>query len=259
MRVDDLGVTEPAAPSELGTAVKQPSPSPSPAAGEEAARAVTQSLPVVTNERCSQCAAPLAQDQRYCLQCGAARAHVSGPMSGGRPGGPPPTAVSPQNATSPHSALSPGGPQTLPLGTAGAPPNAPPGFGAAQPSDRNNTLALLAGVGVLLLAMGVGVLIGRASTGSAKVPPAQVISVGGSAAGTPGTATTPTTTTTETPAASTAKKASKAKASSSSPSSTGSSINKPAPPTVLKSVGKNQSGSSYEQKSKNLPDVVETG
>ncbi len=260
MRVDDLDVTEPAAPSELGTAVKQPSPPPSPRAGEEAARAVTQPLPVVTAERCSQCAAPLAPDQRYCLQCGAARAHVSGPISGGRPGGPPPTAVSPQNATSPQSALSPGGPQTPPPGTPGAPPNAPPGFGAAQPSNRNNTLALLAGVGVLLLALGVGVLIGRASTGSAKVPPAQVISVGGSAAGTAGTATTPTTTTTETPAASTAKKASKEKSSSpASSSSSGSSINKPAPPAVLKSVSKNQSGSSYEQKSKNLPDVVETG
>ena len=191
MRVDDLDVTESAAaPSELGTAVKRGHPPPSEGRGG-AARAVTVALPVVTTERCSQCAAPLAPDQRYCLQCGAARAHVSGPISGGRPGGPPPTAVSPQNATSPQSALSPGGPQNPPPGTPGAPPNAPPGFGAAQPSNRNNTLALLAGVGVLLLALGVGVLIGRASTGSAKVPPAQVISVGGPAAGTAGTATTP--------------------------------------------------------------------
>jgi hypothetical protein len=255
VRVDDLGVTEPAAPSEPGTAVKQLSPTPSPDAGGDSARAVTQPIPVVTSERCSQCAAPLAPDQRYCLQCGAARAHVSGPISGGRPGGPPPTAVSPQGGTLPQSAAPPGPPQTPPSDVPGAPPGAPPGFGPAQPSNRNNTLALLAGVGVLLLAMGVGVLIGRASTGSAKVPPAQVISVGGSAAGTATTATTPTTT--ETPAASTTKKASKAKASS-SPSS-GSSIGKPAPPTVLKSVSKNQSGSSYEQKSKNLPDVVETG
>jgi hypothetical protein len=255
----DANVTEPAAPSERGTAVKQPSPSPSPGAGEEAARAVTQPIPVVTNERCSQCAAPLAPDQRYCLQCGAARAHVSGPISGGRPGGPPPTAVSPQGAASSQSASSTSPPLSPPPGTSGAPPDAPPGFAPGQPSNRNNTLALLAGVGVLLLAMGVGVLIGRASTGSAKVPPAQVISVGGSSAGTAGTATTPTTTTTETPAASTAKKASKAKASSSSSPSSGSSIDKPAPPTVLKSVSKDQSGSSYEQKSKNLPDVVETG
>jgi hypothetical protein len=257
VRVDDQGVTEPAAPSEPGTAVTQPSPIPSPAAGEESATA-KQPIPIATSERCAQCAAPLAPDQRYCLQCGAARAHVSGPISGGRPGGPPPTAAPPQGATSPQSALAPGGPQTPPPGVPGAPPGAPPGFGPGQPSNRNNTLALLAGVGVLLLAMGVGVLIGRASSGSTKAPPAQVISVGGSAAGTATTATTPTTTTTETPAASTTKKASNAKASS-SPSSSGSSIGKPAPPTVLKSVSKNQSGSSYEQKSKNLPDVVETG
>jgi hypothetical protein len=105
--------------------------------------------------------------------------------------------------------------------------------------------------------MGVGVLIGRASTGTTKVAPAQVISVGGAAAGSVAPATTPTTPTSETPAASAAKKAAKAKAASSS--GAGSSIGKPAPPTVLKSVSKGQSGSSYEQKSKNLPDVVETG
>jgi cobalamin biosynthesis Mg chelatase CobN len=103
----------------------------------------------------------------------------------------------------------------------------------------------------------VGVLIGRASTGTAKVPPAQVISVGGAAAGGVAPTTTPTAPTSETPAANSAKKAAKAKAASSS--GTGSSISKPAPPTVLKSVSKGQSGSSYEQKSKNLPDVVETG
>ena len=91
---------------------------------------------------------------------------------------------------------------------------------------------------------------------TSKAPATQVISVGGSAAGAATTATTPTGTT-ETPAAASAKKAAKAKASS-SPSS-GSSITKPAPATVLKSVTKNQSGSSYEQKSKNLPNVVETG
>lgn len=252
--MDDLGVTEPAAPSEPGGAVKQPSPTLSPAAGEESATAVTQPIPIVTSERCTQCAAPLAPDQRYCLQCGAARAHVSGPISGGRPGGPPPHV-----AASTQSASSTGSPQAPPSGIHGAPPSAPPGFGAVQPANRNNTLALLAGVGVLLLAMGVGVLIGRASSGSTKVPPAQVISLGGSATGAATTATTPTTSTTETPAATSTKKTTKAKASSSSSSGAGSSISKPAAPTVLKSVSKNQSGSSYEQKSKNLPDVVETG
>jgi hypothetical protein len=222
VRVDDLGVTEPAAASEPGTAVTQP-------------------IPAIAG-MCSQCAAPLAVDQRYCLHCGAPRAHVSGPISGGRLGGPPPVAA-------------PGSPQTPPSGD---PPVRPPGVSSTQSVNRNNTLALLAGIGVLLLAMGVGVLIGRAGAGSAKVPPAQVISVGGSAgASTTATTPLPTATATETPAATSAKKAAKAKATSSS--GAGASIAKPAPPAVLKSVSKGQSGSSYEQKSKNLPDVVETG
>ena len=227
--MDDLSVTEPAVAGEPAS---------------ESAPAVTQPIPVVASESCAQCAAALAPDQRYCLHCGAPRAHVSGPISGGRPGGPPPPPSSPA-----------AGPPVSPT------PSAPPGSPGAQPAlsqpaSRNNTLALLAGVGVLLLAMGVGVLIGRAGVSTSKAPPTQVISVGGSAAGATTTATTPTATT-ETPAAASAKKAAKAKASSSP--SIGSSITKPAPATVLKSVTKNQSGSSYEQKSKNLPNVVETG
>lgn len=247
MKVDDLRVTEPAATSESVIAVTQPSP----ASGEESATAVTERIPVVTSERCAQCAAPLASDQRYCLHCGAPRAHVNGPISGGRPGGPSPgTAFSPPTSPS-------GVPQSPPPGTPGLPPTTSPGFSSASPANRNNTLALLAGVGVLLLAMGVGVLIGRESAGAAKVPPAQVISVGGMATGSSTPATTPTTPTSGTSAVSPAKKTAKAKAASTS--GTGSSISKPAPPTVLKSVSKGQSGSSYEQKSKNLPDVVETG
>jgi hypothetical protein len=48
---------------------------------------------------------------------------------------------------------------------------------------------VIAGVGVLLLAMGVGVLIGRAGASGGKAAPAQVITVGSSAGGsTTGTA-----------------------------------------------------------------------
>ncbi len=46
-------------------------------------------------------------------------------------------------------------------------------------------LTVIAGVGVLLLAMGVGVLIGRSGSSKQSAPPAQVISV----ASTPGTGT----------------------------------------------------------------------
>ncbi len=63
--------------------------------------------------------------------------------------------------------------------TPATPPRSP---GAAPPtaggSERNNTLLVIAGVGVLLLAMGVGVLIGRAGSSKQGAPPAaQVITV----------------------------------------------------------------------------------
>jgi hypothetical protein len=109
---------------------------------------------------------------------------------------------------------------------------------------------------VLLLAMGVGVLIGRAGAGSAKAPPAQVISLGAAAGGAAGTAVAPTTTTPAAPTpAPTSKKSTKAR----QPAATGSSITKPAPPSAAQSLRSGGSGQSYEQKSKNLPNVVSTG
>jgi hypothetical protein len=119
-------------------------------------------------------------------------------------------------------------------------------------------MALLAGVGVLLLAMGVGVLIGRAGAGagSAKAPPAQVISLGAAAGGAAGPATTPVTTTPAMPTPSSAtKKGAKAK----EPAGTGASITKPAPPSALQNLRSGGTGQSFEQKSKNLPNVVSTG
>ena len=109
--------------------------------------------PVGAPEPCSGCGAPLADDQRYCLECGERRAPVSSAVLAG----PPPTAMPP--------------PQ---------PPSAP-APGARDERDgagRGNAVTVIAGVGVLLLAMGVGVLIGR-SAGSRQTGAAtpQVISV----------------------------------------------------------------------------------
>jgi hypothetical protein len=183
-------------------------------------------------EPCAQCGAPLADDQRYCLQCGEPRPHLSGP----------PSAKPAEDKPSPVPSSPPGLSSSAP-GALGAPP-----------SGRNNSLALLAGVGVLLLAMGVGVLIGRAGAAGSKAPPAQVISIGGSAAGGAATGTTPTTAT-EAPVPSAPKKKAAAKAKESP--GTGNSITKPAPPSAAKNL-RGGSGQSYEQKSKNLPNVVGT-
>jgi hypothetical protein len=96
--------------------------------------------------RCTACDAPIASDQRYCLQCGERLAPISGFLLGR--GG---------EATR----------EQPPEGTPLTPPGlAPPPSQATAP--RSNVLGVLAGVGVLLLAMGVGVLIGRA--GNSRTP-----------------------------------------------------------------------------------------
>lgn len=226
------------------------------------------------------------------------------------------------------------------------PPTAPGPPGAAPPAaggdERNNTLTVIAGVGVLLLAVGVGVLIGRSGSAKQAATPAPVITV----ASTPATATASTAPTeaaftgdwpsgtsgytvqlqtlpqsgTSVAAVEAAKAAASAKGakavgalkseefssltagsyviysgvdhkkpeaekalaglkksfpgakvikvsnsaasssseSSSSPSSVPpSSESHPAPPTVLNKLKGTQGGKTYEERSKNLPDVVE--
>ena len=77
-------------------------------------------------------------------------------------------------------------PAVAPDATPPVPPGAAPPHSDGQP---NNTLTVVAGVGVLLLAMGVGVLIGRAGAPKQSAAPAQVISVASpSSAGTGTTA-----------------------------------------------------------------------
>jgi hypothetical protein len=71
-----------------------------------------------------------------------------------------------------------------PAAPAGPPPSGPPAgaypASAAAGASRGNTVTVIAGVGVLLLAMGVGVLIGRSGSPKQSAAPAQVISVGSS-------------------------------------------------------------------------------
>ena len=146
---------------------------------------------------CPSCGAPMAGDQRYCLQCGARRG----------------------DARVPYREI---------LAGQAPPPRTPI---AAPPQQRgpSSGLALLVGLVCLLLALGVGVLIGRSGndspTAAAPAPAPQVISVGGAApAATTPAATTPTTTgsssspsgTTSTPSSSSSSSKSKHSSSSSS-------------------------------------------
>jgi len=115
------------------------------------ATAVHHSLVAATGEQCPSCGHPVASDQRYCLNCG---------QRCGDPRLPFMDAVTFMDAMKRPTAVSP-------------PP--PPKRRRVSPNA-----ALIASVGTLLLAMGVGVLIGRSGNdagGSTAAAPAQVITV----------------------------------------------------------------------------------
>jgi hypothetical protein len=104
-------------------------------------------------------------------------------MSSALLGGPQPT--------SPSDLTGPPGPAVGPV-----PPGAPPPPGSRQAptggAPRSNAVTVIAGVGVLLLAMGVGVLIGRSGGGSGQTAASapQVITVGTAPATATGSAAT---------------------------------------------------------------------
>ncbi len=103
--------------------------------------------------QCASCGAPLDAKQRYCLECGERRASLGGTLLDGSQSGDASTESTPST------------------------PKQPPSIAPTQPAGQHgSTTTAIAGVGVLLLAMGVGVLMGR--SGSPKQPvqqPAQTI------------------------------------------------------------------------------------
>jgi hypothetical protein len=180
-------------------------------------------------EPCASCGAPLAGDQRYCLECGARRV---------------------QARVAFRDILAPGGAPP-------APPSGPPASAPDGPPARSG-LAFLAGLLCLLAALGVGVLIGNSGDEktAATPPPAQVITVGGAAAGP--AATTPTTTSTA--AASTSSSGvtgSSAKSSKGSSSSAKSAKGSAAENRKVKDLN-SSSGADYQKKSQKLPKQVGT-
>jgi hypothetical protein len=183
-------------------------------------------------EPCATCGAPLAADQRYCLECGARRAQARLAFRDILAGHAPPSGAAP----------------------AGAP-------AASDPPPARAGLAFLAGLLCLLVALGVGVLIGRSGNDTptaATTPPPQVITVGGSAPA----ATTPAAGSTDNSGAA-GKDSSSSSSSASSKGSSGSSSksSKSGSKATNNSVKdlSNSSGSDYQKKSDKLPKQVGTG
>jgi uncharacterized OB-fold protein len=156
------------------------------------------------SETCPSCGARMAPDQRYCIECGERR-------SGG--------------------GLRDAMPRTQTAAVAAAPPR--------RPRFSANS-SLIAGIATLLIAMGVGVLIGRTGDDGSKAAgnsPVQVVTVpnGAAAAGAAAAGSTGSS------AAKAAKKAKSKKAKASSgggAQQTASENNVKLPPPVVKVGGK---------------------
>jgi hypothetical protein len=188
-----------------------------PPASDAATKEVRPSMLSSIHEQCSACGAPMASDQRYCLQCG----ERNGPARV-------PGLDSARQRT-------------------GEAPARPP----QRPRTSANT-ALIAGVGTLLLALGVGVLIGRSSnSSSSKTPAAQVITVptGGGSAGTAGTGTTGAASspgsTAQTPGA--AAKTSKSSAAAAAAASKAVAKKAKGPPPKVVTIGSPGKGPGYQK------------
>ena len=180
-------------------------------------------------EPCASCGAPLAADQRYCLECGARRAEARLPfrdiLATGAP--PPVAAAAPEHE---------------------------------EPPPARTGVAFLVGLLCLLAALGVGVLIGNSGNDkTAATPPPQVITVGGAAAAP--AATTPAATTSTTGSSSTSSGASGSSSKSGKDSSASSSSKRPTGSAASKKAVKDlnsSSGADYQKKSQKLPKQVGT-
>ncbi len=100
---------------------------------------------LVTVDSCPSCGKPMATDQRYCLECGSRRGDPRLPFMD--------AVVFMEASKQPEAA-------------GAAPPPLPPA-GEPKRGISNNT-ALVAGVATLVLAIGVGVLIGRSGESSSQ-------------------------------------------------------------------------------------------
>lgn len=196
-------------------------------------------------EPCTSCGAPLAADQRYCLACGHRRAAARLPFL--------------DMLREPPVQLQP---LHQPLGVGGM---TPPSSGDSLADRARANTGVVLGVGVLLLAMLIGVLVGsglgRDDSALANQKPL-IVSVGGGAAVAPAASTAAPT---DTGAATTATPEDSDKASDGSSSSDKSSKAaeeaikpKAAPAAKLKSLGK-LSGKEYQKQVDKLGKNISVG
>ena len=175
---------------------------------------VEPSLASAMGTQCVACGTPLATDQRYCLECG-------------EPNGQP--RLSFADGRGPEAA------DTVARTVVSGPP----------PRSRGSTgTALIAGVGTLLLALGVGVEIGRSTDNGRTQAPSQPVRVvtlpgAGAATATPAPGASPTATATATATGKKGKSAAKPGASTKQPAAVKT------PPPVVK-VGSKGSGRGYK-------------
>lgn len=193
------------------------------APGENSTEAPTRELPAApltaSGDRCNNCGAPLAHDQRYCVECGEPRG---------------------------QSTLSQAQPATEVRSTRRRSTVAP------RPARMSSGATLVAGVGVLLLAIGLGVLIGRLgnnnNNNAARAAAPQVITVQGGAGTSTGAATTTPTTTSATGSHTTPKAKLKAAAKATAP-----------PPAAVQKKATQAAGKVLGNSSHLAPPTVTTG
>ena len=180
---------------------------------------ITTQMPAAT-EACASCSAPIADDQRYCLNCGARRGDARVPFM---------------------DILGGGGQRSRAIAAATSP--AP----ADARSQRN--LTIVASIGCLLLALGVGVLIGHGGRGSGTpaAAPAQVIKVQGGGAAT-----------TAAPAGSTAAPAAKGKKKAAGANTANTAAGSKATNGSIKKLDK-LTPDQYQKQSQKLPKTLGTG
>jgi hypothetical protein len=163
-------------------------------------------------DQCSACGAAMASDQRYCVECGQRRGPARVPATDAlaQPGREAPAATRPQRRP------------RIPIDS-----------------------TLIAGIGTLLLAMGIGVLIGRSGNSTAaKSPRVQVVTVAGGAGATSTGAATGATATP--PAVGSGSSSTKSGGTHSAASATPTSKKPAAPPPKTVTVGSPGHGPGYQ-------------